>query len=479
MSRKFASLALLLLAVPPVAAQKRQPGDPIPLTLSPAPLPVPSTRYSLLPEPRELEPGNAAALYYRAHALLAEHGDLLLQIRGDQWYKWLETPLKDLPLEEVRDRLRNMRLVLHEVDLAARRRQCDWQLAGRQEGVALLVPEIQVMRQVAVVLGVRARYELAQGHLPEALYSLQTGYALARHLGTAPTLIHVLVGMAIANLLDAQLDEFVQQPTAPNLYWSLTVLPRPYFDPGIAVQEESSWLESMWPGLKRLEEGPMTAAEMEDLQKTIRQTYERFNAKGPGPLDVAAQSVMQAAAYADARKSLLSQGIPAEQVEAMPPSQVVMLYAVREWHHAWDEYSKWIRVPNFGNEPAYLKARQKLQEAADRLYRLVFVGQLFEALEVGKPIPFEKVFKGMGRIERRFDALRCVEAIRLYAAGHDGKLPAALKDITEGPIPADPMTGKPFEYEVKGDRARLSAPPLPGPKPLPAFLLTYEITLRR
>jgi hypothetical protein len=342
----------------------------------------------------------------------------------------------------------------------------------------LLVPEIQVMRMVAVVLQVRARYEMAQGHLPEALYSLQTGYALSRHLGQGPTLIHVLVGVAITNLIDAQLDEFVQQPGAPNLYWSLTALPRPYFDPGFAVQEESSWLEHMWPGVKRLEEGPMTRAEVEELQKAIRQTYDRFSAKEPGPLEVTAQSVMQAVAYADARKALLAQGTPAEQLEAMPPFQIVALYAVREWHHAWDEYVKWVRVPNFGSEPGYQKARQKVQEAAHRLYRLVLAGKLFEALEVGKPVPFEKVYGAIGRAERRFDALRCVEAIRLYAAGHDGKLPAALKDISDVPIPSDPMTGRPFEYEVKGDKARLSAPPLPGPKPPPGFLLTYEITLR-
>jgi hypothetical protein len=478
MSRKLACLALLLLAASPITAQTRQPGDPIPLTLSPAPLPVPSTRYRLLPEPRELEPGNAAALYYRAHALLAEQGNLLREIRGEEWYRWLETPLRDLPLGEIRDKLRDMRPVLREVDLAARRRQCDWQLAGRQEGVGLLLPEVQVMRQVAVVLEVQARYEMAQGRLPEALHSLQTGYALARHMGSGPTLIHVLVGLAITNLTDAQLDEFVQQPGAPNLYWSLTALPRPYFNPDFAIQEESSWLEHMWPGLKRLEEGPMTTAEVDDLQKAIRQTYDRFSAKGPGQLELAAQSVMQAVAYADAKKSLLAQGTPAEQVEAMPPFQVVALYAVRAWHHAWDEYVKWLRVPNFGNEPDYQKARQKVQEAADQLYRLVLAGKLFEALDVGKPIPFEKVYAGIGRNERRFDALRCVEAIRLYAAGHDGKLPAALKDITELPIPTDSMTGKPFEYEVKGDKAKLSAPLPPGPKPPPYMQLTYEITLR-
>ena len=48
------------------------------------------------------------------------------------------------------------------------------------------------------------------------------------------------------------------------------------------------------------------------------------------------------------------------------------------------------------------------------------------------------------RTDRQLAALRCIEALRLYAAAHDGKLPATLDDIKEVPIPLNPMTGKPF-----------------------------------
>jgi len=56
------------------------------------------------------------------------------------------------------------------------------------------------------------------------------------------------------------------------------------------------------------------------------------------------------------------------------------------------------------------------------------------------------------RLERRFAALRCVEAIRLYAAAHDGRLPEFLDEVTEVPIP-----GKPFPYRLEGDTAVLEA----------------------
>ena len=56
------------------------------------------------------------------------------------------------------------------------------------------------------------------------------------------------------------------------------------------------------------------------------------------------------------------------------------------------------------------------------------------------------------RLDRRVAALRVVEAIRLYAASHDGKLPEQSEQVTEVPVPDDPATGKPLEYRRDGDR---------------------------
>ncbi len=52
--------------------------------------------------------------------------------------------------------------------------------------------------------------------------------------------------------------------------------------------------------------------------------------------------------------------------------------------------------------------------------------------------------------------------MRLYAAEHEGKLPAALDDIKEVPIPVDPVSGKPFGYKLEGGTATLDAPPPTG-----------------
>jgi c-di-GMP-binding flagellar brake protein YcgR len=50
------------------------------------------------------------------------------------------------------------------------------------------------------------------------------------------------------------------------------------------------------------------------------------------------------------------------------------------------------------------------------------------------------------RANTRLNALQCLEAIRHYAATHEGQLPEALSDISDVEIPKDLMSGKAFEY---------------------------------
>ena len=74
--------------------------------------------------------------------------------------------------------------------------------------------------------------------------------------------------------------------------------------------------------------------------------------------------------------------------------------------------------------------------------------------------------------------LRHFEALRLYAAEHDGTLPAKLSDISV-PLPVDPFTGKPFRYELTGDTAHLRGTPPAGFEKDPGFNIHYEVTLQK
>ena len=89
-----------------------------------------------------------------------------------------------------------------------------------------------------------------------------------------------------------------------------------------------------------------------------------------------------------------------------------------------------------------------------------------------------KVRSAQGRLEQRLAMLRHVEAVRMYAAAHDGKLPAKLSDCPV-PLPVDPFTGKPFRYEVDGETAHLRGSPPPAYAKIPAFNVHYQISVRK
>jgi hypothetical protein len=72
-----------------------------------------------------------------------------------------------------------------------------------------------------------------------------------------------------------------------------------------------------------------------------------------------------------------------------------------------------------------------------------------------------------------------VEAVRMFAAAHDGKLPASLNDIKDVPIPVDPQSGKAFEYKVEDNVVTLFAPTPPGEAPYVGNTRRFVVTFRK
>jgi hypothetical protein len=90
-----------------------------------------------------------------------------------------------------------------------------------------------------------------------------------------------------------------------------------------------------------------------------------------------------------------------------------------------------------------------------------------------------KVLMARTRLERRIAALRCIEALRLYAAAHGGQWPNHLSSVTEVPVPLDPATGRPFDYHVADGKAYLDGPDVFPGAPNPAVTVHYVLTLRK
>ena len=397
-----------------------------------------------------------------------------------EWYpsldQWMAATLKDFPRDDVRPFLKGFDSTFREVEAGARSEQCDWGLTEklRKAGIATVLPDVQPMRAIVNILALRVRFELAEGRTADAARTLQTGFAMARHVADQPSLICTLVGAAISSIMLDRLEEFIQQPGAPNLYWPLTDLPRPLFDLRKPMQGERLSVYGTFPGMTEmagdLNAGPWTPEQVEKVVFLFRFLTDQQN----GVLQVKDETEMLlriASRHEAAKKILLDEGRPKERVDAMPHVQVALYVALRQYNDMFDDMLKCQGLPYWEAQPLLDRAEQNLKNMDDKDG---------PAVPLAKPLlpAVKKVFGARTRIERRVAALRCVEAVRLYAAGHDGKLPASLNDVKDVPIPDDPLTGKPFGYRLVGDRAFFSSTPFPGFLPVNATTPTYELIIK-
>jgi hypothetical protein len=475
MKRFVASLAFLLLAAAPLFAQKKP--EVVLLRVSPAEVPQPSLKYRLFRDRGQLTEGNAPTQYYRALSLFVENSALLGELRSDYWDNWLTMPLKDLPRKEMNEKLGMARNLIREFEIGSKRKRCDWQVEGRQEGFGLLIPDVQGFRMIGRLLAARARLAIAEGRYDEACEMFQTAYALAHHLGQGPTLIHVLVGMYVARTITEQVEALVQQPDAPNLYWSLAVMPRPFADLEPALQEEKVVVENMLPWLKKLDATPLTEAQVKECEAACEAVTKDFGLRRTTVGDRANRALALTEASAEGKIALVKNyGFTAEQVAAMPGFQVAAMYAARDYKESIEEVVKWRHVPEGWKSAEYKEAQKRYGKAIRRLDDLFF-RHLLRALAGGGEFPLEKVSLAAARVDRHLAALRTVEALRQYAAKHEGNLPTKLANVKELPVPPDPLTGKPFEYLVEGDKATLYLEKSDEEKPRP--ILTYYVEMKR
>lgn len=286
----------------------------------------PVQKYRLLPGPGEQIDSDAVALYEKAIQSLPRNYD------RDKIRRWSKAPLRDLPVDQAESMLQKFSPALGLLEQAGLCKKCNWPAVTPGPAKDRLMKSLGKYRQLAFILAVQARVQMARHQYDQAVGTMRTGLAMARHLGEAPTLIQGMVGAAAAALMCRQIEQFVQGPDAPNLYQGLQSLPKPLVDLNTQLELEMSFVQK--------HENPL-----------LRRQFEK-----------------------------------------------------------------------------------QLKPAHDRVRLL------------------------MKRLDRDVVALQCVEAIRLYAGRHDGRLPNELADVTEVDIPDNPATQKPLVYRRTGAKATLEAP---------------------
>jgi hypothetical protein len=456
-----AGILLFVLAAPCRGQQGgAKPELLIRLCVAPAKGPEPALKYLLLPDLREMKPGNPIQGYMKC--FLEQYRFVFDEQEFDRRKLLLAMPLEELAVPEPPG---FGPFALTQVDAAARLDNPDWQilLKLRADGFETLLPDVQAMRSLARALGARFHAEVVEGRIDEAIRTAKTMFAMSRHMGEHPTLIGELVGIAIAAVAINPLEELLEQPNCPNLYWALTNLPEPFITCKTALEGERL---TLWEFTRELDStAPMGA----DALKKFIDRVDRILAEGPPNSTNSKVRAYLSAQTKDEKKlaaahaRLVRTGLPEHILKTFPADQVILLDEARELQARFDETAKLMVFPPWQFEAITEKAGAAKPEPS------LFADSLMPAQSA--------VVRAQARIAQRFALLRHVEAVRMYAADHAGVLPAKLSDLSV-PLPDDPFTGKPFCYELLGATAHLRGTP---PKSLPDdrfFRVHYEITLK-
>lgn len=451
MRMKFLLCAALLLGPTVARAQPAGPRETlILLTVRPAAAPRPALRYQLLPEVRELHTGNPVQGYLKC---FMEQQHFFFDPQSLQEREQLLSG----PLSDLKGRLHYGGAALLRADEAARLDPADWQVyrEARRDGYRLLMPEVQQLRHLAAALRVRFRAEVAAERYDDAVVTAKTMFALARHLGEHPTVIADLVGAAVAFQALGTLEEMVQQPTGPNLFWALTALPGHLIDFRKGLEGERFFLQAEFADVD-LERPQDDAA----VQKVV----DRLEKWQPSTRTWLEEHARDKDHVAAARKRLAEAGTDEKALQKFSALQVLLLDEKRDYQARLDEGLKWMTLPYWQAEPGFRGG------IASADAKGTLLGEFL-------PVPL-KIRQAQARLEQRLALLRHVEAVRLYAADHDGRPPARLLDLTV-PLPPDPVTGEPFGYSADGPTFHLRGAAPHGQHANPSYNVHYQVTIKK
>jgi hypothetical protein len=418
----------------------------------------PHARIRLLPDAREQRAGNQVQGFLKCVVFT----NLFAPEEEKRRQELNDAPLDKLDLKGD-ERLDYGGPASRHADEAARMSHVDWQIIDnvRRDGVATLLPELQPMRQLATVLKLRTRGRIKAGAFEPAADSVATTLALGRTCQDQPNLIGGLVGIAICTIGLQGVEEMIQQPGCPNLYWALTDLPVPLIDIHTGSRSERLWTEAHFP---RVFTEVWSAVE---LDKRVAAFQAVLNAGAADSKVDFAGSVAKWAADAKrveaARGRLIGSGVSPDVVKAMAAGQVIVADEVQVLNVWLDEQTDVMRLP-------YWQAAPRLKAMEERLAGAKEAHVLAPFMLPGT----RKVRLAQARLEQNVATLRTLEAIRLYAHEHGGALPPSLDDTV--PVPVDQVTGKPMTYQLKDGIATLSPTPA---EPSPRTNRVFEIRVRR
>jgi hypothetical protein len=452
----------------PVAPPQAVPlpkGQVVQLTVSPKALQRPVLRNSLITRVEDRQPGNAAT-YYEAAAME------VTEIRLPEDYAKIEDEVRNKALSELTqadyDKVaKAFPFKPYWTALGARRPHAEWPFE-QDEGITALLPSLGTYRKIANRLNIDARWDVHEKRYADAVDKIRIGVTLGRHMGEGTTLIEGLVGVSISATSLKTINDLVQQPDAPNLYWSLSQLPQPMIQ--LPWANERGWVYFSLPEFQKVRKGTFTDGDWDSLMGRLRNPMGFVNMgmpmegyEGPEWSGKVALTALNMRAYPRARAYLKENGRSNAELEAMGPKKILATYYVETFETWMDEATKGAALPY--REAHQIKGDWGKEMAASPDYRMNPMLLMIPALS--------QVSLATAKLDRSVALLRIVEALRMYAAGHEGQWPKELEDC-DVPIPEDPVMGKAFIYEIEDGKAVIESM---GPNMQSS--VRYELMLRK
>lgn len=467
-----------LQAVQQASAPPAVHADVIELTLHPAAEPVPSLKYKLVPDEFELKEGNAAVYYLKALGFLEQNNarrqlyeleqkgvdtanEKKLDLGEVAPFNYTELEPAKYPIEEVKKYLALTSFQPPMIAEAASRRTfaMDRQIKDVKNPVGYLLPEIQVMRDLARKQSVRCRLAIAENRIDDAITILGQQFALARHIGQDDFVVSTLVGCAIEGIAIRDAMYLIQLKDCPNLFWAFASLPDPMHNWQRCLAYEKHFIELQFP---QLAEVTTQIKSNEYWRQFIDRLNEDMNANSfrywdggenfntiPLPDSRAIIVSHIAASYPEARAFLLEHKIISQEaIDSYPTAQLFFLAMKHHLKLSTDDVFKWLHMPLHVGRQQLAELDTKLQDPnAPAFTRLSSIMASVSGIRSAQI-----------RTLQRLGTIQAVEGLRMHASKHQNNLPDSLEDL-QYPIGNDPASGKPFQYTKEGNTATLSTTP--------------------
>lgn len=446
------------------------------ITLSPKAESSPALRYRFIPDGFDLLEENSAVYYLKAMGFLEQSSvlELLMKERaqtrkiveetGKDYYSlppyvWQDQTPSELPLDKVKEYLSLLRFQTRELAEAAKRKffSMERNIRSVDQPSMTLLPEIQVMRELARNQRLRCRVAIAEGRVDDAFAILGQQFALARHVDQDGFIVSSFVGAAIAGIAWEDALHLTQHPDCPNLYWAVASLPTPLITMENAMDYERQFFFEELKVMREVDETPRDESywksfiEKFERQAVILESFKDDGTVDKPKMDQAAIEAMIVASYPASKLYLVKEtGIDSKIVDSFPKAQTVFLAMKRLHEVLRDKSFKWRYVP-YANAVASAEFQNLEKEMASMASKLGKAGEIAVSLLPSAT----NLFQAKRRIIDKLVLLQTVESIRDHASAHQGKLPSTLADLRL-PIPQDSLLGKSMQYELQEDQAFLS-----------------------